>query len=209
MYLFARTATVKPERSLDAITFATEICGQVKNVTGQEVHAWTALYGVPINTLTWTTMVESHADMGAAGEKLQADGGYMSRVTESSDLFETAPEDVFAEVLATVNQTDQLGTYASVIVAQCAPGKIAEAMGWGVDIFNHVGQVTGRPGILSRSLYGPFAQMSWISLADTLDQVDAAGTAMNSDPKYIEMIDQGTPLFVPGSGSGRLTQRLA
>ena len=48
-----------------------------------------------------------------------------------------------------------------------------------------------------------------IQLVDSLDQVDAANTAMNSDPGYIEMIDQGGALFLPGSGYGRLSQRLA
>jgi hypothetical protein len=209
MLLYLRTATIQRDRSLDAITFATEICGEVARATGLEVHAWSVLYGESIATVSWSTMVESHAAMGAAADKLQADASYMARAAGAADLFATAPEDSIGEVLATINETDTLGNYVSVVTAQCAPGKIAEAMGWGVDIFNHVGKITGRPGMLVRPLYGPWATLAWVSIADSLDQVDAANAAMNSDPGYIEMVDQGGGLFMPGSGASRLSQRLA
>jgi hypothetical protein len=209
MYLFIRSGQMQRERALEALTFATEICGEVEKVTGVEVHAWSVLYGDEINNVSWTARAESHAAMGAISAKLQADAGYMARTAEAAELFTTAPIDTFAEVLATVNETDALGTYSSVVMAQCAAGKIAEAMAWGVDIFNHVGKVTGRPGLFIRSLYGPWASLAWVALADTLEEVDAASTAMSSDPGYIEMIDQAGDLFLPGSGQSRLSQRIA
>ena len=92
--------------------------------------------------------------------------------------------------------------------AQCAGGKIVSAMTWGLEVFNHVGSVTGRDGIFGRSMYGPWATLGWISIASSLDEIDAAQAAMSADPGYIEMVDQGGDLFVPGSATSALSQRI-
>ena len=70
------------------------------------------------------------------------------------------------------------GGFATVVTAQCAPGRIADAMAWGVDILNHASKVTGLDSSLVRGLYGPWATLAWISLAETWDEVDAASAAL-------------------------------
>ncbi|WP_421119160.1 hypothetical protein ACE2AJ_17615 [Aquihabitans daechungensis] len=208
MFLFTRTSTFKPERSVDAAGWAVDIAAQVSSITGVRISTWSALYGAPLNTVTWSCRVESHAEMGAVGEKLMADPGYTARIPEAAELFEGAPTDALIDVVAMVGDGGHTGSYASVVSAQCAGGKIAAAMTWGVEIFNHVGSVTGRDGIFGRAMYGPWATLGWISLADSLDEVDAAQAAMSADPRYIEMIDEAGDLFLPGSGQGRLSQRI-
>jgi hypothetical protein len=209
MYLFTRTTTARPERAVDAAAWAVDIAAQVSTITGVEVRTWSTLYGAPLNTVTWTCRVESHAEMGAIGEKLQADPGYLARVPEASELFEGAPTDALIEVLAMVGEGGHTGSYASAISAQCAGGKIGAAVTWGLEIFNHVGATTGLDGIFGRSTYGPWATLGWISLASSLDEVDAAEAAMATDPRYLEMIDEAGDLFLPGSGQAVLSQRLA
>jgi len=209
MYLFVRTSTADPKRGMDALAFSADIAGRVNSVTGQEVSAWTVLYGAPITTVTWTTRVESHAALGAMTEKLQADAGYMAATAEAADLFVGAPEDSLIELLAMAGTGTGAGNYASVVTAQCADGKISDAMGWGVDILNHVHNVTGQDGSFSRSLYGPWASVGWITLANTLDEIDAANAKISADPTYIEKIDAATGLFVTGATATRLSQKIA
>ncbi len=208
MYLFTRTATFKPERAVDAAAWAVDIAAQVSSITGLEVRTWSVLYGAPLNTVTWSCSVESHAEMGAAGEKLQADPGYLARIPESAELFDGAPSDALTQVLATVGEGGHTGGFASVVSAQCAGGRMAAAAEWGLDTFQHVGAVTGLDGAFGRGMYGPWATLGWISLADSLDQVDAAEAAMAGDASYIDRIDRGGDLFVPGSAQSRLSQRI-
>lgn len=209
MYLFTRTNTADPKRGPDALAFSIDIAGRVKSVTGQEVSAWTALYGAPINTVTWTTRVEGHAALGAMTEKLMADSGYMSAIAEAADLFVDAPQDALHERLAFAGTGTGVGSYVSAVTAQCADGKIADAMAWGVDMLNHVHTVTGRDGAFTRSLYGPWATVGWLSLADSLDQIDDANAKMGADPTYIEKLAGATGLFLPGATSSRLNQKIA
>ena len=209
MYLFARTSTADAKRGMDALAFSIDICGRVKSITGQDVSAWTVLYGAPITTVTWTTRVEGHATLGAMNEKLQADAGYMAATAEAAELFTGAPEDSLIEMLALVGTGSGAGNYASLVTAQCADGKIADAMAWGVDILNHVHELTGRDGSFSRSLYGPWATVGWITLADSLEQIDEGTAKMNADPTYIEKIEAGAGLFLPGVSASRLSQKIA
>ena len=208
MYLFARTSTAKPDRVLEALAFATEIGAKVTSITGIEVRTWSAVYGAPINTISWTTRVDSQAAMGEAGEKLLADPGYLDSVAQASELFDGAPEDMLADIVAMAGNGGHSGEIASIVSAQVAGGKIAESMAWGVDMLNHVAGITGRDGLFTRSMYGPWASVGWISLANTMDEVDAATAAMASDPEYLTKVDSGSDLFLPGSGHQVLSRRI-
>lgn len=209
MYLYARTVTANPARALDALAFATSISETVSRVAGTEVRAWATLYGAPITTIAWTTRVESYAAMGAIGEKLQADPGYMEQVADVSELFDGAPQDMLADIVATAGTGDLAGDYANVITAECANGRIVDAMTWGVDILNHVSGITGLNGAFTRSMHGPFGAVAWISLAASLDEVDAATAAMAGDAAYLGKLDSAGGLFVPGSSESRLSHRIA
>jgi hypothetical protein len=208
MYLFSRTTTFKPERSVDAAAWAVDIAAQVSSITGLEVRTWSVLYGAPLNTVTWSCRTDSHAEMGAAGEKLMADPGYVARIPEAAELFEGAPTDALVQILGSVGEGGHNGSYASVVTAQCAGGQIAAAMTWGLEIFNHVGKVTGTDGLFGRGMYGPWASLGWISLGASLDEVDAAEAATAGDSSYIGKIDEAKDLFEPGSASSTLLQRL-
>ena len=45
--------------------------------------------------------------------------------------------------------------------------------------------------------------------ADFIVPIEAADAAMSSDPTYLERIDQGGELFLPGAATQRLIRRLA
>ena len=170
---------------------------------------WTVVYGAPLGTVSWSVRVDSQAAMGAAQNKLMSDAGYITMVTgEAARLFSGPAEDAITQFIASAGTGANTGGFAQVITAQCAPGKISAAMAWGVEIMNHVHKVTGLNAAMVRGLYGPFATIGWIILADSLDQVDAAEAATSSDPSYIESIDGAGDLFSPGTASSRLLRRL-
>ena len=41
-----------------------------------------------------------------------------------------------------------------------------------------------------RGIYGPFAALVWISLAETPERADAADAAMSDDPTHLERIEK-------------------
>lgn len=77
------------------------------------------------------------------------------------------------------------------------------------DGISHASKMTGLDGSFLRALYGPWATLVWISLAETMEEVDIATASLSGDGTYLERIDDAGPLFLPGSASQRLLRRLA
>ena len=208
MNLFTRTRTTKPEHLAEGRAFAVEIAAHVSATTGVQITPWATLYGAPIGTLSFSAVVDSQAAMGVAQEKLGADTEYQKLVSEAAGrLFVGNSEDLMGEVVSTVGSPGP-AHYSTIVTAQCAPGKIADAMAWAVDIQSHVNKLTNGDGLLLRGLYGPFGTLAWIGLFKSLADVDASGAAMSGDPTYIEQLDQAGELFVTGTVEQRLIQRL-
>ena len=209
MYLFVRTSTCRPERMADATAFAVDITTRASSLTGLDLAAWQVTFGAPAGTFSWTTTVESHAELGEATEKLAVDVGYLDSVQEAGELFAGPPEDSLIEIVATVGEGGHQGKVADVITARCAPGKISEAMTWGVEMMEYVGNVTGLDGLFTRSLYGPWAAVGWITLAETFEEIDAGTAALNAATDYVPKIDAAGDLFLVDSGQARLSRRIA
>lgn len=207
MFLYTRTGTAAPGKQLEATAFAIEIAAKVNSITSLDVGVWTPVYGAPMNTFSWVASVEHASDMAATGEKLLADATYMDAVSGAAELF-VSVEDSLGEIISVVGSHEGDPKFASVVTAQCAAGHLADALAWSVDLTAHVHSITGRDGVFGRSVYGPWAQVSWITLADTAQQVEAAETAMNADPTFLERVDQAGDFFVPGSATSQLSHRI-
>jgi hypothetical protein len=209
MHLFTRQATLVPDQIQDGAVYAAEMAGYVSSKTGLEVNAWATVYGAPLGSVSWSARVDSQAAMGAANDTLLADAGFQERLAANRHRFAVAPEDSIGEFVALTGEPGPVRQYAGIVTAQCAAGKIADAMAWGVDIMQLSAKLTGADHALVRPLYGPFASLVWIALFDTLEDADALETARSSDPSYLERLDQGGDLFVPGSATQRLIRRLS
>jgi len=187
-----------------------EIAAYTSQVSGLEVLPWVPVYGEPAGTVVFSARVDSLAAMGAVEEKLLADPGYLQRVAVANGRFYTAPvTDQITEFVGMAGSGGGARQFATIITAQAAPGKIAESMAWAVDMMNEVSKLTHQDVVLVRGLYGPWATLGWITGADSLADIDAAGAALSADPGYVDKLDQGGHLFVTGSASSRLIRRLA
>ena len=81
-------------------------------------------------------------------------------------------------------------------------------MVWGVEMMDHVAGITGRDGLFTRSLHGPWASVAWFSMAASLEEVDRATEALAADPDHLRRVDAGADLFLTGSGEARLRRRI-
>ncbi len=210
MLLWTRTRQVDVLQGPEAFAFAVDMAQHAATTTGLEVVPWTSVYGLPLGTVVYSVRVESQAAMAAALTTLGADQGYQRRIAESGRALYHGPgEDAIGELVTSAGPGGSTGRFASVILAQCAPGRIAEATAWGVDILSHASKATGLDGLFLRGLYGPWASLVWISLAESIEEVDDAAATLTNDPTYVERIDDAGPLFIPGSASQRLLRRLS
>jgi hypothetical protein len=209
MHLFTRTRQVDILQGPEASAFATSMAELASEVMEVEVVPWASVYGLPLGTVVYSAQVESQAAVAAALAKLSADAGYQRLIAETGSRLYLGPgEDAIGEIVSIAGTGESIGNFASVVLAQCSHGRIAEATAWGVDILSHASKVTGLDGAFLRGLYGPWATLVWINLAESMDEVDNATAALAADTTYLERIDDAGPLFLQGSVSQRLLRRL-
>jgi hypothetical protein len=189
MLLWTRTRQVDGQDPASPV----ELAHHAAATTGLEVVPWAGVYGLPPGTVVYSARVESQSAMAAALPTLDGSPG----------------EDAIAELLSAAGSGGTTVRFASVVAARCAPGRIAEATAWGIDILSHASKATGLDGLFLRALYGPWASLAWISLAESMEEVDVAVAALAADPTYVERIDDAGPLFLPGSGTQLLLRRLS
>lgn len=82
-------------------------------------------------------------------------------------------------------------------------------MAWGVEISEAYAAVTGTPVAFLADDYGPFGQVTWISVHGDAAAADAAGAATMADAGYLEKVDGGGNLFAAGYASRMATVRVA
>ncbi len=209
MHLFTRSRTIDPAHAGEAHAFALDMSRHASDATGLDIVPWVTAYGGAVGTVSYSARVESQTAMAAALATLAADAGYQRRISASVGVVFTGPvEDAIGEIVHLAGSGGSTGCLASVSTARCAPGRIAEAMAWAVDILSRHSKITGLDGALVRSLYGPGGSLTWISLADSWEDVDASTAARNADATYLERIDDAGPLFLAGSAAHRLLRRV-
>jgi hypothetical protein len=208
MYLFSRTRTADPTQMAAALAWAPEVAQYVTKITGLTILPWAAVYGAPLGALSWSTRVESQTEMAKAQGKLADDSGYQKLVADGLKYFSGPVEDSLTQFVH-MEGTPNSAKFAEVVRAQCAPGRIADAMSWGVDMTKYVAKLSGLPTSMVRTMYGPWAGLGWIALADDLAQIDNAEAVSSVDPSYIERIDSGGELFIAGTAVQILLRSLA
>jgi hypothetical protein len=192
MLLWTRTRQAEG-RDPAATASALEVARHAADTTGLDVVPWAGVFGLSPGTVVYSARVDSQSAMAAALAALDDGPG----------------EDAIGELVSTAGAGGTTARFASVVLARCAPGRMAEATAWGVDILSHASTATGLNGLFLRALYGPWASLAWISLAESMEEVDVSTAALADDPTYVERIDDAGPLFIPGSASQRLLRRLS
>jgi hypothetical protein len=209
MQLFTRQVLMTGDPAA-SMAWAGEIRAMASDKMGTEVGAWAVGFGAQLGALAFSARVDGVADLTARAEKVFGDAEYMAKVTEGRALMAGPPEDSLASPLnGELGDPPPVGSMAVVTNAQIANGKFTEAVGWGIDVAQHVTSLTGMPvGVLMQE-YGAFGQMTWIGIAADAAAVDASSAATRGDADYIGKLSAAGDLFVPGSGNRVLATRIA
>ena len=209
MQLFTRSVllTGAPAEYLE---FSTKMCGYVTEKTGRDVGLWSTMFGAPAGTLTYSVRVEGLADLHSTTTKLMEDSGYHARLKEAQ-AFTGAPA---VDALATpihgeLGDPPPVGSFVSVTTATMAGGRYIDAIGWGVEVAQHVEKISGVPTMFLTSAYGGFGNVAWIAGVPDASAVDAASASIDGDADYLTMVNSAGELFIQGSGNRSLITRIA
>lgn len=210
MFLFTRQATpMGPPR--EVMAYATEITDVVNSKVETTTTLWQNLFGAPVGTLLWNTLVRSRAELGATMMAIMADDDvqrHMERGLEfASDKIAT--EDFLARfVFGEREAPPAIGHVAEAVAVLAAPDRMGDAMAWGPEIARKVGEVGGTMPSLWTSAYGTVGQMIWMTVYPSLEALDEAQDRLQSSDEYQAEVAKGMDLFVPGSGQRSSAMRV-
>lgn len=176
----------------------------------REIAVWAANFGAPLGTYTFAMRVTGLADIQSWLPTLEGNADYQAKSSAGLAMSAAPAEGQLANVLHGQLGEDAppVGSMALVTTAVVANGKYEKAMGWSIDIAQHVEKVTGMPTMFLASSYGPFGEVTWIQVAPDGEAVDAATEAVNNDPDYLAKLGDVGELFVPASGQRALLTRI-
>lgn len=193
-----------------AMGWAMEMQAMASDKMGIEMALWSAGFGMPVGSLAFTARVEGVAHLGEKAAPLVADAEWHAKLAEGADHVTGPPSDSLATPLhGDLGDPPPVGAFAVVTSAVIANGRYVDAIGWGIDVAEHVTSLTGMPVMLLMQEYGTFGQLTWIGGAADAAGVDASAAAANGDADYIEKLSAAGELFVPGSGHRVLATRIA
>jgi len=193
-----------------AVAQAIEMAAASSAKMGTEVALWAAGFGAPRGAMAFTMRVDGLADLQAKAAPLAADADYQAKLAKGSAVVVGPPQDSLATPLhGDLGDPPPVGSMAVVTNAVIANGQYAEAVGWGIDVAQHVTSVTGMPVGLMMQEYGVFGQLTWIGIGADAAAIDASAAASNGDAEYIKKLSAAGNLFVPGSGHRSLVTRVA
>lgn len=209
MQLFTRNVMMAGTPG-DIMEYSTDMRAFVEGKIGREIGLWANLFGAPNGTMSYTVRVEGLADLQATTAGLLEDPDYHKKLAAGQSMIGGPSMDTLGQPIhGEMGAMPPVGSYAVVTRATMANGKYMEAMGWGVEIAQHVEKVTGLATMFLSSTFGGFGDVAWIMVAADAAGADAATAAINSDADYLTSVNGAGELFIPGSGHQSLTTRVA
>lgn len=211
MIIFQRMVTFEAPPQ-EVVPWAMEITEAVNQTTELETSLWQGLFGGPLGTMAWSTLVENLTALEAAFDTLGADQRFLDLQAKASDWVQTPGEDTLLRMVhVTGGEYDRpgVGAYAEVTSAVPAEGRLAEASAWAVDIADLHASLTEQSVLVCTSAYGDFGRIAWLGLSESAAAIDAGAEAIAKDEDYVAKLDQGGGLFQEGSATRTLARRIA
>ena len=210
MFLFNRTVTLEGNPR-DTIPWALDMTTFVNEHTDLHVGLWSVMFGAPIGTMVFSTFVDSRAIFEASTRSLMTNDEYLAKIDQALEWTAAPPTDTLREVVHQGGgeyRRAEVGNAVQIITAEVAAGQYGYAMTWCAEITDLVSSITDVPALFLKDVYGQFGQVTWLASFTDLTEVDRAQEALNKDPDYLAKVDNGGELFIPGSGTQGLAQRI-
>lgn len=215
MYLFDRRVRLRAGSPTDAMEWTTAVAEKAAQVCGLDIAVWASTFGPAVGTVAFTTVVPDLAALEAAFDKLQADPAYLDLASKGQQYAPDGADDHLAqfvhpdpERLAQLTAADgPQPTYATVVESQCTSGSLGKGLETGVRIAQAVESATGVPTSFLLGSTGLYGAVAWITTYDDIEALERAEAAVNHDPAFVELVDNGAAGVFDAAGTTQLVYR--
>jgi len=190
MYIFSRQSRLAGGNGTKGIEWAGAMTERVKQLSGLDVGLWARAYSPGFGTISFTTFVPDLAAIEAAGDKLQADPGYIEAANEGAALTDGGVDDSLFEIIAGTPDPAANPQYVNAVSAVCASGKIAKGMEAGVGLAERATAITGKNTLFVRNVTGSYSGVGWLTGFADIGELEASQNALAADADWLSYIDK-------------------
>ena len=211
MYLWSRTATLQGPPA-ETMTWASDMTELVNRTVEDEVTLWQGVFGGPIGTLIWNTLIPSRARLATNMMAIMGSEEYHQRMAEGQQYLSAVPtEDMLRKFVfgKPGERPPDVGAAVESVTATPAPGHLMEAIEFGPHIAQIVERVTGLTPSFYVDAYGTFGQVTWFTVHSDFAAVDESQDKLMTSDEYMSAVERGGTLFNAGSGQRGLATRIA
>lgn len=209
MYLYLRRVVMNPVHARAGMAHAIAMTEYVNQRTDLEVSLFQVLQGEPLGTLNFAHRTESFAASLEAIDKLIGTDEYLAKIEEGAGYFIGNAEDRLGTIAHIAGEVDGPPAAASVVTATIDVPLVSQALAWSVDLADYTANLSGVPMAVVTSNYGQYGTVSWISYGQSVAQLEQSQEKTSSDPGFLQRLADSAGLFVPGSGVGTLSRKIA
>jgi hypothetical protein len=203
MYLYSTSVRPGLANPVKVMDWALRITQKINQISEVPSALWTSVMSPAMGTLAWTSVVSDLAVIGDTETKLAGDPGYLALVDEATGLLSAGepPMQMLMQLVHGDRDAAKIDAhYAVTVRATLAPGSMRAGAEFGVELAQKVKQITGRPTSFAVGVTGDFGAVMWVSLAETLEQVQAANEALNTDEDFSKALDKdAAKVYLPGA----------
>ncbi|MDQ1476981.1 MAG: hypothetical protein QOE62_2210 [Actinomycetota bacterium] len=202
MYLYSTSARSGVANPVKVMEWALNMTEKINQISEVRTSLWTSAMSPAMGTMAWTSVVSDLAIIEDTEAKLAADPGYTDLVGQATALLSTDPADqtLMQLVHADPDAAAVDAHYASTTRATLAPGSMVAGIELGVELAQMVKKITGRPTSFAVSVTGDYGAVMWVSMAETIQQLQASIEALNSDTTFAKAVDnKAGKAYLPGA----------
>jgi len=188
---------------------AIEMAGYVNQKTDLEVSLYQVIQGEPLGTLRFAYRTESFAASLESVDALVGSDEYLAKIEKGAAYFLGPAEDRLGNIAHIAGEVSGPPAAAGIVTATLDVPKVAPAMSWSTEIADYSVNLTGVPMAVLTSNYGQYGTVSWISYGQSVAQLEQAQEKTNSDPGFLQRLADSAGFFLPGSGAGALSRKIA
>ena len=168
------------------------------------------LTGRPFGSFMLSCTFENYTEMIGSQMKLAASTAWGSLAASAEGVLAQPAPSTLSEVIAVAGEPASAPKQFTLVTrAVIDRSAMADALGWSVQVAEHLTKVTGASTTVATSAAGTMFQVVWIGGADSPEELDTMN-AINTEAGYLEMLaSAGTKtLFQQGSSERMLLFKL-
>jgi hypothetical protein len=202
MYLYSTSARSGVASPVKVMEWALNMTEKINQISEVRTSLWTSAMSPAMGTMAWTSVVSDLAIIEDTEAKLAADPGYTDLVGQATALLstDTADQTLMQLVHADPDAAAIDARYASTTRATLAPGSMVAGIDLGVELAQMVKKITGRPTSFAVSVTGDYGAVMWVSMAETIQELQASIEALNSNADFGKAVDnKAGKAYLPGA----------